>query len=117
MVNNYKYYKGAFGHTGVFDWLVQRKTAVIILAYIFYIAYFFVSRSPVQFEDWIGLFESMVFRVVSFVVFISLLKHAWVGVWTIVTDYIHNTILRITILYIFKILLLFYLIWAILILF
>ena len=43
---------------------------------------------------WAGLYACLWFKVFSTVVLFSVLGHAWVGIWTVFTDYIKNAPLR-----------------------
>lgn len=104
--------KGAFGKSGVADWIVQRKSAVVMAVYFAYLGYFLCVNCPLTYEAWQGLFQSFVFKIVTLIVLIYLLKHAWVGLWTIATDYIAGVTARNLFLFLCKSLLLVYLIWG-----
>lgn len=75
----------SFGRSGVSDWLVQRVSAVILLAYFLFIAW--VLLSGVSYVEWKGLFESTWMRIFSLMALLSLGAHAWIGIWAVLTDY------------------------------
>lgn len=120
MVSHSKYQssssRGAFGFGGVKDWIIQRKTAVLVGLYFIYLGYFFVVNSPVTYDAWLSLFQPVVFKVLALIAFIALLQHAWVGVWTIATDYLGDVKVRGAFLIVCKTLMLIYIFWAIYIL-
>jgi succinate dehydrogenase / fumarate reductase membrane anchor subunit len=67
-------------HYGLRDWLSQRVTAIVMLAY----------------ATWKGLFASNAFRIATFVFMVALLWHAWVGVRNILMDYAKPMSVRLT---------------------
>tara|TARA_R110002049_G_scaffold185213_4_gene353453 strand:- start:325 stop:687 length:363 start_codon:yes stop_codon:yes gene_type:complete len=75
----------SMGRSGLYDWLMQRATAVILLAYFLYIA--LVVFSGVDYAAWSDLFSQTWMRVFSLLALISLGVHAWVGLWSVFTDY------------------------------
>jgi succinate dehydrogenase / fumarate reductase, membrane anchor subunit len=80
---------------GLRDWLIQRITSLILFAYIVFLFVFFIS-THVDFASWHTLFSHRSVRLFSSVFLLSLIWHAWVGMWTIITDYIKPTALRLT---------------------
>ncbi|CAA0088607.1 Succinate dehydrogenase hydrophobic membrane anchor subunit [Halioglobus japonicus] len=75
----------SMGRSGLSDWLMQRVTAVILLAYFAYIGVVVVSG--VDYVAWSDLFSQTWMRVFSLLALISLGVHAWVGLWSVFTDY------------------------------
>ncbi len=80
---------------GVRDWLIQRVTALVMAVYTFILVGYVVSADHLSYEFWHGLFHSTTIRVFSFLVVLSIVFHAWIGLWTVLTDYIKNTALRL----------------------
>ncbi len=78
-----------FGGTGLRDWLVQRLTAVILAGYVLFWVGFFATHPAVDYTQWRALFAHPVLRAVSSVALISLIWHAWIGLWTLSTDYLN----------------------------
>ncbi len=81
--------KSATGLTGsgVRDWIVQRISAVILAVYsLIMLGYFLFA--DVNYESWYCFMSSLPMRLFSLVTVLALAGHAWVGVWTIFTDYI-----------------------------
>ncbi|MDR9424938.1 MAG: succinate dehydrogenase, hydrophobic membrane anchor protein [Marinobacter sp.] len=75
------------GRSGVFDWLIQRVTAYVLAVYTIFILGFMIV-SDVDFEVWSALFDQTWFRIFTLLALLSLGAHAWVGLWTVTTDYI-----------------------------
>ena len=77
----------ALGRSGLHDWFIQRVSAVVVAAYVLYLFVFFASNQ-VSFDVWQQLFAGTGFKVFSLVTLLALVAHAWIGVWTVFTDYI-----------------------------
>ncbi|MFI2812564.1 MULTISPECIES: succinate dehydrogenase, hydrophobic membrane anchor protein [Microbulbifer] len=80
----------SFGRSGVFDWLYQRVTAVVLLAYTLFIVGFIFLSDDFGYESWSALFDQRWMRIFSLVALLSTVAHAWIGLWSVVTDYITN---------------------------
>lgn len=78
--------------SGVRNWLLQRLTAVILLITLVYLGYIFVCTEISNFTQWVALTDNAVFVVLFLLSMASLLIHAWVGLWTIITDYVPQSI-------------------------
>lgn len=82
---------------GLKDWLIQRVTAIYLALYtvIFLVVWF--KSSPWNFVAWTVLFQTPWFQIATALALFALLFHAWIGLWTVTTDYIKNTALRLAI--------------------
>jgi succinate dehydrogenase / fumarate reductase, membrane anchor subunit len=76
----------SMGRSGLYDWLMQRISAVILLAYVLCIAW--VLAGGVDYIAWKELFSQTWMRVFSMLALVSLVVHAWVGLWSVFTDYL-----------------------------
>lgn len=85
----------SFGRSGLSDWLIQRVTAVILLAYTVFIVWSLLCAPDLGYEQWKALFGQTPVRVFSLLALISLVAHAWIGLWAISTDYLVEHVLRI----------------------
>ena len=83
----------SFGRSGLSDWLVQRVTAVILLAYTIFITWQLACGT--DYPQWRALFEQTWVRVFSLSALLSTVAHAWVGLWAVSTDYLVEHVLRI----------------------
>lgn len=84
----------SFGRSGVADWVIQRVTAVILFFYLLWLA-LYCSFNSVDYASWAELFSLFPVKVASFFALVSLLIHAWIGIWTVLTDYIKPWFLRL----------------------
>lgn len=80
---------------GLKDWLIQRVTAVYFAAYVLYLAGFFLLHPHVDFSTWQALFSCKLFKTATILALLTLSLHSWIGVWTVTTDYMKGTALRI----------------------
>jgi succinate dehydrogenase / fumarate reductase, membrane anchor subunit len=78
----------SLGRSGLFDWMMQRFSAVILGAYSLCILGSFISNPDMTYLEWKEVFESNVMRFFSIITILALCAHAWVGMWTISTDYL-----------------------------
>lgn len=109
MVKNATSYTG----NGLRDWLVQRVSAVILGLYLVFLTVFIVAHPQMDYVTWQGLFGQIWVKVFTFLALLSLYAHAWIGIWTVLTDYIKPTWLRVSLTFLVILALLAYLIWGI----
>jgi len=83
-----------FSRSGVSDWVVQRVSAVVLALYTLLLVGFFLATPDVTFSNWHGLFSQTWMKIVSLASLIALCAHAWVGMWTISTDYLKAALVR-----------------------
>jgi len=100
------------GRSGVQDWLIQRVSAIILAGYILFIMAYLIFHSEHNYENWRMLFRSDWVRYANLLALLSLIAHAWIGVWTVITDYIKPVIIRIALQLIVFLALLAYLVWG-----
>jgi succinate dehydrogenase / fumarate reductase membrane anchor subunit len=108
----------SLSRSGLSDWLVQRVTAVILLAFFAFIAAKVVSG--VSYEEWAGLFAQTWMKVFAFLAILSLAAHAWIGMWGVFTDYLterlmgpRGNVLRIGLQLLTSLSLVVYVIWGV----
>lgn len=82
-------------HAGLFDWIVQRCTAVIVGVYVLFISLYLLLHPSLSYEGWHKLFMRGEMRALSIIVLVSILWHAWIGLWTVFTDYIKSKPVRL----------------------
>ncbi|HQZ03169.1 MAG TPA: succinate dehydrogenase, hydrophobic membrane anchor protein [Thauera sp.] len=82
-------------HYGLKDWIGQRATAVFMAIYTIIFAVCALALPEFSYEAWSGLFSGGVFRFLSFLFFLSLFYHAWVGVRDLWMDYVKPTSVRL----------------------
>lgn len=83
-------------HYGLKDWIAQRATAVLMAVYTVIITAVLALVRPNTFEAWQGIFANGFIKFITFLFFVSLFYHAWIGVRDIWMDYVKPTGLRLT---------------------
>ncbi len=86
--------KAALGKKGLHDWMLQRISAVILAIYCFFLLIFLLKNHPIDYDAWHALWAHKGMCFFSLVALLSLLLHAWIGLWTITTDYIKPIVMR-----------------------
>ena len=84
----------SMGRSGLYDWLMQRVSAVILLVYALYVAGVLVCG--VDYGEWKDLFSQTWMRIFSLLALLSLGMHAWVGLWAVFTDYFTERLMGAT---------------------
>jgi succinate dehydrogenase / fumarate reductase membrane anchor subunit len=82
---------------GLRDWLIQRVTAIVLGLYFVFMLGYFLLHPEVSYLDWSALYHHPVFQVVNVIMIVCLLKHAWIGLWTVTTDYLKCSIVRVSV--------------------
>ena len=110
----------SFARSGVADWLLQRFTAVILVAWTLCVAGFVLMNPELDYTAWHDYFAHPVMKVFSMMALVSLVAHAWIGLWSVSTDYItvrmmgpRADILRLAFQAGYALLLFAYLVWGI----
>ena len=99
-------------HYGLRDWLAQRVTALVIAAYAVLFVGILLVCAPSTHEDWRAVFAPQWMRLASFVFFVSLFWHAWIGMRDIVMDYVKPVSVRLGLQVAIVLLLVAYMAWA-----
>jgi succinate dehydrogenase / fumarate reductase membrane anchor subunit len=110
----------SFGRSGLYDWLIQRITALVLAAYVLFIVGFIFLSKDFGFESWQALFQQRWMRVFSLLALLSTIAHAWIGLWSVITDYLTNrlmgpkaTALRLIVELLLAAVAVFYTVWGI----
>ena len=108
----------SLGRSGLYDWLMQRVTAVILLAYFLYVGC--ILLGGVDYAAWSDLYAQTWMRVFSLLALLSLGVHAWVGLWAVFTDYLterlmgtSGNVLRFAALVLCALIMFTYVVWGI----
>lgn len=97
---------------GLKDWLWQRVSAVYLAVYLGYIFWFLLAHPKVMYADIVRLLQCPGFKIASVLVLLMLLVHGWIGIWTVTTDYVKCTCMRLTMQILVALLLLAQLVWG-----
>ncbi|UCJ15613.1 succinate dehydrogenase, hydrophobic membrane anchor protein [Pseudomonas sp. MM211] len=82
-----------FSRSGLYDWMAQRVSAVVLAAYVLFLLGYILLNPGMGYAEWHGLFSNSAMRIFSMLTLVALGIHAWVGMWTISTDYLTQTAL------------------------
>jgi succinate dehydrogenase / fumarate reductase membrane anchor subunit len=83
------------GSSGLQEWVFQRVSGLYILFYFMIIIFFLINNSfSVLHGDFVFFFTSPSMKGLTFIFYLNLVYHSWVGIWTILTDYINNRSVR-----------------------
>lgn len=80
----------SFGRSGLSDFVVQRLTAVVLGLYTLCVCAYLLANPQVTHAQLVGYFGSPIMLVFSTLAILSLLAHAWIGMWTVGTDYVRS---------------------------
>ena len=100
---------------GLKDWLIQRVTAVYFAVYSLFLLGFLLMHPHLTYNQWHDLFHCTFFKVASVIALLTLLLHAWIGVWTVTTDYLKCTVIRLSVQLLVALFLLGQFIWGLMI--
>jgi succinate dehydrogenase / fumarate reductase membrane anchor subunit len=82
---------------GLKDWLIQRVTAVYFAFYSLYLFGYLLMHPHMLYPVWKALFQQQYFQIASLIALFALSLHAWIGIWTVTTDYIKCTAIRLSV--------------------
>ena len=82
-------------HYGLRDWLSQRVTAALMALFTIAVIVQVLLPGEMGYDKWAGIFSRQWMKVLAFVVIVSLLIHAWVGMRDIWMDYVKPVALRL----------------------
>jgi succinate dehydrogenase / fumarate reductase membrane anchor subunit len=78
----------SLGKNGLYDWLIQRGTALVLGIYTLCVISFLIGHSDLNHATWHAYMTSGSMKIFTFLALISVAAHAWVGLWTVVGDYL-----------------------------
>jgi len=82
------------GRNGIHDFLLIRATAIILTLYTIYIVGFFAFSGDITYHTWTAFFGGIFTKAFTMLALTSILVHAWIGLWQVLTDYIKPTLIR-----------------------
>jgi len=100
-------------HYGLRDWLAQRVTAVVMVAFVLCLVVALLISPSHDYATWKSLFSGRWMRIAAFLFLVSLFWHAWIGMRNILMDYVHATGIRLTLQILVVLSLLFYTVWSV----
>ena len=83
---------------GFRTWLIQRLSAVYMVAYMMFFLMKLIVETPLGYMEWRRFIAEPFMSVATLLLFFLLLMHAWVGMRDVAMDYLHDFKLRFTVL-------------------
>lgn len=81
-------------HEGLRDWIMQRLSAIFMAVYSLGLITYFLFHRQLTYVEWHQLFSYTFIKVATLLFIVCILVHAWVGMWTVFTDYVKPFVLR-----------------------
>ncbi|OYY50653.1 MAG: succinate dehydrogenase, hydrophobic membrane anchor protein [Methylophilaceae bacterium 17-44-8] len=81
-------------YPGMRQWLTQRLSAVVMALYTMLFVLMLVIQQPANYQEWYAFFSPWWWRLVTFIFWICLTMHAWLGVRDVLKDYVANLTVR-----------------------
>ena len=97
---------------GLKDWLIQRVTAVFFAVYSLFLLGFLFMHPQLLYSQWEALFHETWFQIASVIALLMLSLHSWIGIWTITTDYMKCTAIRLSVQMLVALLLFWQFVWG-----
>lgn len=76
------------GRNGLHDWVIQRFSAIVLAIYTLVLLGWFSVNPDFSYGAWRDLFDATWMKIATLAAIVSLCAHAWIGMWTIATDYL-----------------------------
>ena len=80
----------SLSRSGLSDFLIQRATAIVLLVYALCVIGFLLANPHVEYADLLRYFANPAMQLFSTLAVISIAAHAWIGIWTVATDYVRE---------------------------
>ena len=83
-------------HYGLRDWIAQRVTAVYMALYTLIFVCAALSLPEMSYPAWSGMFSGGFMKFATFLFFMALFYHAWIGMRDLFMDYINPVVTGLT---------------------
>lgn len=81
--------------SGAKDWFFQRLSGIILAIYTLFLVGFMISHAPLDYPTWFNLFSHTAMKIFTVLALLSLIWHAWIGIWTVFSDYVTIASIRV----------------------
>ena len=71
----------SYKNRGLWDWLVQRATAVYLMLYFIPLFYLLFSTGPNSYFVWKTFFHYTGMKLATVLAVVCIAFHAWIGLW------------------------------------
>lgn len=97
---------------GFHEWLIQRISALLIGAYAVFLLVYLFEHPRLHYTQWHALFSHPAMKIATMIALLSIVWHAWIGLWTVFTDYVKVVFVRMIFETLTILALLSYVIWC-----
>ncbi len=73
---------------GLADYVIQRVSAVLIAVYVLCVLAFLLGNPSLNYRELTDFFGNPVMRWFTQITILATGAHAWIGMWTVITDYV-----------------------------
>ena len=80
----------SLSRNGVSDWVIQRVSAMVLALYTLCVVGFVVISPDLTYTQWSMFMESRGMQIFTMLALISTCAHAWIGMWTVGSDYLQE---------------------------
>ena len=109
----------SLGRNGLYDWLIQRVSAVVIGVYFIGMLAYLIAQPNLDYGTWKAFIGSVPMQIATTLLVLSVAAHTWVGLWGVTTDYLTSltfgksaTGVRLVVQMVIALLLLVYVLWG-----
>lgn len=82
---------------GLRDWLLQRVSAVYLAVYFLTLFFYICCGHGMDYASWHATFHTLWVQLATSLAVLLIMIHSWIGIWTVTTDYLKCTVLRLSI--------------------
>lgn len=79
---------------GLREWIVQRLTAIYMAFYLVFLVGYITFHPAFSFDSWKGFSHLVWIETANMLFLVCMLWHAWIGIWTVITDYLKQPAIR-----------------------
>jgi succinate dehydrogenase / fumarate reductase, membrane anchor subunit len=80
--------------SGLRDWVIQRLSAIYMAIYAILMFAYLAAHPHLNYQTWQHFFQVFWVQISSLIFLVCLIWHTWIGVWTILTDYVKPACIR-----------------------
>lgn len=85
----------SFTGNGLKDWLWQRVSALMLALYFLCLGGIIYQNPGMDYSTWSTIFHGMGFKLFTLFALLAFVAHAWIGLWTVSTDYLKCVYARV----------------------
>ena len=81
-------------HQGLRDWMIQRVSALVMAIYSVGLIVYIMLHPALTYMEWRDLIASTGMKIATLLFLVAVIYHAWIGMWTVFTDYVKPFFIR-----------------------